>query len=102
MDVTVYDAKLRIDGDQEGPLPVTVDLTGDRLKMLIGDEEVADWGRGEMRISALPDGFHIRAEGESVVLDVTDDAHFALELGLHTAHPRLRQRMSALIRSDED
>jgi hypothetical protein len=49
----------------------------------------------------MPDGFHIRAEGEAVVLDVTDDARFAVELGLRNAHPALRQRMAALLRSDE-
>jgi hypothetical protein len=54
-----------------------------------------------MRISALPDGFHIRAEGESVILDVSDEARFAIELGLRNAHPALRQKMAALLRSDE-
>lgn len=99
--MTEYDARLQIEGEDTQPLPVVVDLTGDRLHMKIGAEEVADWGRNEMRIQALPDGFHIRAEGESVVLDVSDDAQFALELGLKNAHPALRRRMSALLR-DED
>jgi hypothetical protein len=98
--MTAYDAKLRIEGDANGPLPVTVDLTDNRLTMIIGDESVADWAREEMRIQALPDGFHIRAEGEAIVLDVTDDARFAVELGLRNAHPALRQRMAALLRDD--
>lgn len=100
--MTAYDARLRIEGEEAAPLAVVVDLTGDRLTMTIGDEEVADWGRDEMRIAALPDGFHIRAEGEAIVLDVTDDARFAVELGLKNAHPRLRQRMAALVRDVED
>jgi len=54
-----------------------------------------------MRISALPDGFHIRAEGEAIVLEVEDDAHFALDLGLKNAHPTLRRRMSALLREEK-
>jgi hypothetical protein len=33
---------------------------------------------------------------------VTDDAHFALDLGLRNAPPILRRRMSALLRSDTD
>jgi hypothetical protein len=77
-----------------------VDLTGDHLRLLIGGEEIADWAREEMRINALPDGFHIRAQGESIVLDVTEDARFAVDLGLKNAHPRLRQRIAALVRSD--
>lgn len=66
--------------------------------MKIGEEEVADWTKDQMRISAMPDGFHIRAEGEAVVLDVTEDARFAVEIGLRNAPPHLRQRMAALMR----
>lgn len=100
--MTAYDAHLQIEGEGTPPVPVVVDLTDDRLTMSIGEEEVADWARGEMRVQALPDGFHIRAEGEAVVLDVSDDARFAVELGLRTAHPALRQKMAALLRSNED
>jgi len=96
--MTVYDARLRIEGEATPPMRVLVDLTNDRLTMTIGEEEVADWERNEMRVSALPDGFHIRAEGEAVILDVEDDAHFALDLGLRNAHPNLRRKMSALLR----
>jgi hypothetical protein len=99
--MTVYDARLHIDGEDSPPLAVVVDLTDDHLKMTVGEQEIADWTREEMRISAMPDGFHIRAEGEAIVLDVTDDARFAVDLGLRTAHPQLRQRMAALLRSDE-
>lgn len=98
--MTIYDARLQIEGEDSPPLAVMVDLTNDHLKMSVGAEEVADWSRDEMRIAAMPDGFHIRAEGEVIVLDVTDDARFAVELGLRNAHPQLRQRMAALMRSD--
>ena len=96
--MTAYEARLQIEGETEPPMRVTVDLTDDRLIMTIGEEEVAAWARDKMRISALPDGFHISAEGDTVVLDVTDDAHFAIDLGLRNAHPNLRRRMSALLR----
>ena len=98
--MTAYDARLRIEGESEPPMPVVVDLTEDRMTMSIGEEEVADWARSEMRISALPDGFHIRAEGEAIVLDVEEDAQFALDLGLRNAHPTLRRKMSALMRDE--
>jgi hypothetical protein len=98
--MTAYDARLQIEGEDPHPLPVVVDLTGDRLTMSVNDQEVADWATEEMRIQALPDGFHIRAEGEAIILDVRDDAKFALELGLRNAHPALRRRMSALLRDD--
>lgn len=69
--------------------------------MTLGDEQVADWSRNDMRVQALPDGFHIQAEGEAIVLDVSDKARFALELGLRSAYPELRQKMAALMRSDD-
>lgn len=98
--MTSYEAKLQIEGEDIQGTPVMVDLTDGQLTMSIGQEEVAHWSRDEMRIQALPDGFHIRAEGESVVLDVRDEAKFALELGLRNAHPALRQKMSARLRDD--
>jgi hypothetical protein len=100
--MTAYDARLRLSGTDEAPISVVVDLTDDRLTMTAGDIEVGDWARDQVRVSALPDGFHVRAEGEEIILDVTDDAHFALDLGLRNAPPILRRRMSALLRSDAD
>lgn len=99
--MTSYDAQLQIEGEDTKPLPVLVDLTDDRLTMKVGTEDVAVWERDEMRVSAMPDGFHIRAEGEAIILDVSDDARFAVELGLKNAHPALRRRMAALLRSDD-
>ena len=98
--MSAYEARLIIEGEDSPPVPVLLDLTDDHLVMTVGDEAVADWSRETMRINAMPDGFHIRAEGESVILEVEDDAHFALELGLKNAHPYLRRRMSALMRDD--
>ena len=96
--MTAYQGVLRIEGETDPGLHVEIDLTDRGLSMMAGDQEVASWTREEMRISALPDGFHIRAEGEAIILDVADDAHFAVELGLKNAHPALLRRMSALIR----
>ena len=58
-----YDAKLLIQGEDTQVKPVVVDLTGDRVTLSIGEEEVADWAKDGMRIQALPDGFHIMADG---------------------------------------
>lgn len=100
--MTAYDAQLRLSGTDDPPISVVVDLTDDRLIMTAGDIEVGDWARDQVRVSAMPDGFHVRAEGEEIILDVTDDAHFAIDLGLRNAPPILRRRMSALLRSDSD
>ena len=98
--MSAYQAWLRVIGDEEPPIGVDIDLTDDRLVVTAGDVELGDWSRNEVRISAMRDGFHLRAEGEEVILDVTDDARFALDLGLRNAHPNLRRRMSALMRDD--
>jgi hypothetical protein len=98
--MSAYRAKLRINDQADAPVGVEIDLTDERMRMTAGDMEVADWSRDEIRVSALADGFHVRAEGEEIILDVTEDARFALELGLRSAHPALRRRMSALLRND--
>jgi hypothetical protein len=95
-----FQGRLRMGEESDPPVHVTIDLTEDRMRLMAGDVEVADWGREEFRIQALTDGFHVRAEGEEVVLDISDDARFAIELGLRSAHPALRRRMSALMRND--
>ena len=64
------------------PLGVEIDLTDERMTVKSGDSEVADWALEEIKISSRPDGFHIEAEGEEVIVNVTDDALFALEAGL--------------------
>lgn len=98
--MAAYDARLRMERTTQPPINVRIDLTEERMTMISGDIEVADWALAEIRVSPMPDGFHIRAEGDEVILDVTDDARFALDLGLRHAHPALRRRMSALLRQD--
>lgn len=87
-------------GDDGPPLSVHIDLTDERFRMLAGEAELGDWALSEIRVNALPDGFHVRAEGEEILLEVTEDAEFAVELGLRSAPPHLRRRMSALMRND--
>lgn len=98
--MAAYDGKLRLEGEPDQPMNVVIDLTGERMRVMAGDVEVADWAREELRVRALTDGFHVRAEGEEVVLDVREDARFAIELGLKSAHPLLRRRIAALMRDD--
>jgi hypothetical protein len=98
--MSTYEGSLKIPGDDGPPLAIVIDLTGDRFRVHAGDSEIGNWAKSEIRVNALPDGFHLRAEGEEVLLDVSDDAQFAVDLGLRTAPPHLRRRMSALMRND--
>jgi hypothetical protein len=100
--VAAYDARLRLSGTDDKPIRVLIDLTDDRFTMRSDEIEVADWARDEIRIAPHLDGFHVRAEGQEMILDVTEDGRFALDLGLRNAPPLLRRRMSALLRNDSD
>lgn len=101
--MAAYDAQLRVQGTDGEPIHVMVDLSDDRrIVVSAGEIEVGDWSRDEIRLSALPDGFHVRVEGEELILDVTEDARFALDLGVRNAHPHLRRRIAALMRDEEN
>ena len=98
--MSAFEGQLRLAGDDAPPVGVEIDLTDERMRVRSGEVEVANWSLRDIRVSALADGFHVRAEGEEVVLDVIEDGRFAIELGLKSAHPALRRRMSALMRED--
>ena len=80
--MTSFDARLRMLGQQGLPLGVEVDLTGDRMTITAGAGQLANWALEEIRVQSLPDGFHIKAEGEEVILNVADKSRFATEVGL--------------------
>ena len=98
--MSAYRGSLRLPGDDGPPLAIVIDLTEDRIRMRAGDAQIGDWTKDQVRVNALPDGFHLRAEGEEVILDISDDAQFAVDLGLRSAPPHLRRKMSALMRND--
>ena len=100
--MSAYEGRLRIEGDPQPPVSVEVDLTDERMRVSSGDVDVADWSLDDIRIEALADGFHVRAEGEEIILEIPEDGRFAIELGLRTAHPALRRKMSALMRDHRD
>jgi hypothetical protein len=78
--MTSFDARLRVVGQSGFPLGVVVDLTGDRMIVTSGRDALADWAVSDIQVHSLPDGFHIRAEGEEVVINVSDGALFASEI----------------------
>lgn len=78
--MTSFDARLRVVGQTGFPLGVEVDLTRERMVVISGDAAIADWALDDIRIARLPDGFHIYAEGEELILNVTDKAAFAEEV----------------------
>lgn len=95
-----FEASLRMPGETGPGLGVIIDLSDSTLRLTSNGSEIGSWERHDVRVNALVDGFHLRAEGEEIILDVGEDAHFAVELGITTAPPLLRRRMSALLRED--
>ena len=88
---------VRMRGEDSGSeLPVRVQVDDDRIRLLAGQELVGDWNVREIGISALHDGFVIRAEGEEFILKAVDDARLAEELGLAAATPRMARKVAAL------
>jgi hypothetical protein len=95
-----YFGSLRVPGERGPGLGVVIDLTDNRIRIAAGPAEIGDWTKDEVRVHADDDGFHLRAEGEEVILDLTEDARFAVDYGLRSAPPLLRRRMAALMRDD--
>ncbi|MGA7097681.1 MAG: hypothetical protein WB245_08950 [Acidimicrobiia bacterium] len=87
-----YNARLRLPGESRLPLGVAVDITNERITLSTGNRTVADWALGEVDFSSMPDGFHIKVDGEEVVLNVSEATQFADELDAAT---RRHGRVSA-------
>ncbi len=96
--MTAYSGTLRMPDDTGLSLGVQIDLSESRLRVSAGDSEIGDWHLDDILVKAEDDGFHLRAEGEEVILRVDRDAEFAVDLGLRNAPPMLRRRMSAILR----
>ena len=85
---------LRTSTERDSAIEVVIDLTDERLRLRSGDASLADWSLNDIQVTAQGDGFHIRAEGEEVILDLRQDAEFAVALGLRSAPVELARRMS--------
>ena len=80
--MTSFDARLRLTSQPGMPLGVEVDLDGGRMVITSGGNVVADWPLNEIQVIPRADGFHFIAEGEEVILNVSDKRRFATEIGI--------------------
>lgn len=78
--MTSFDARLRILGESGFPLGVEIDLTGERMVVTTAGRPLADWDLEDIRIVPTPSGFRVDAEGEAVILNVTDSERFTKEI----------------------
>ncbi len=77
-----YAARFHIHGQNKIPLDIEVDVSDEKMTLLVGDQEVAYWPLQELEVGVWSDGFHVKSEVEEFVLNVTDAARFAVELGV--------------------
>ena len=89
-----YAGVLRTPTERDTAIRVVIDLTSERLRLRSGETEIADWSLDDINVNAQSDGFHIKAEGEEIILDLNQDAEFAVALGLKSAPVGLARRMS--------
>lgn len=78
--MTSFDARLRIVGESGLPLGVEIDLSSERMVLKAAGKPLADWDLESIRIVPTPSGFRVDAEGEAVILNVTDSERFVKEI----------------------
>lgn len=71
-----FDARLRLPGQTKIPVSVVVDISDERLKFTSGERSIGDWPLDQVSVVSLPDGFHLKVEGEEIVLNVSDPNAF--------------------------
>lgn len=82
-----YDAKLGLPEQPQLPLPVRVVTTGDNITLHVGDALIADWPLERVSITREKRGFRIVADGEDLIVDITEANRFATEMGITDADP---------------
>jgi len=76
-----FDARLRMAGQAGFPLGIEINLTEGRMVVTTDGRELADWALEDIRIAPTPSGFRIDAEGEAVIINVTDHERFTSAVG---------------------
>ena len=94
--MSTFNARLRLPGRSKLPLGVEVDICHERMTLTSGERTVAVWPLVELDVASQSDGFHIKVDGDEVVLTVTESTRFAAELGINE-----RPRRLAVARADQ-
>lgn len=86
---------VRMAGEAETGIRVEIHLDDETMRLVSPYGELGRWPLTGMGISARLDGFHIKVEGEELVLSTNDDARFAVAVGLRSANsPRLARQLA--------
>lgn len=94
---TQFTGSVKMAGESADAINVRVHLDDEKIVVSSSDgATIGEWPLGAVGIASRQDGFHLRIEGEEMVLRTEDDARFALELGLATPNNRLARQMARL------
>ena len=74
-----FAASLKTLGDSQG-LPAVIHLSEGRLSIAAGEESIGEWPLNEIRLEPTPTGYRMAAEGEQIILEVSDVDAFETEL----------------------
>jgi hypothetical protein len=94
-----FDARLRVPGHNKLPVNVVVDIADEVLSVSTGQRKLGDWPLDSLKFSSRSDGFHVKLDDQEIVLSVDDSARFALELGtagLHRTRTGISRRLSGI------
>ncbi len=81
-----FSATLRVPGDNNA-LPATVDIGDGRLRVESGSHVIGNWALGEIDITQSPEGVHVTAEGEVLILEISESAAFHEAAGTNGGKP---------------
>ena len=76
-------------GDSRG-LSAVVLLHEGRLQVAAGEHVIGDWPLDTIEISQIPEGIRVAAEGEVLLLDISDRASFEQEAAAQNTKPNRR------------
>ncbi len=77
-----FTARLQLPGQTRLPLNVEVDIADELMTLSTGGRTVATWPLDQLQVSAVTDGFHIRIDGEELILSPDDSGSLARALGM--------------------
>ena len=81
-----FSATLRVPGDNNA-LPATVDIGDGRLRVESGNHLIGNWALGEIDITPGPEGVKVSAEGEVLILEISESAAFHEAAGINGGAP---------------
>lgn len=86
---------VRMAGEADTGIRVEIHLEDETMSLISPYGELGRWPLSGLGIAARVDGFHIKAEGEELVLSTNDDARFALAVGIRSSSsPRLVRQLA--------